>query len=437
MRLSLRVCLVLAACAACWGASAGQWYKGNLHMHSFWSDGNVVPEQAVAWYRDHGYHFVCLSDHQLVQTDTNVWREAGTKKFSTEVADAYLSAYAATAQSKTEGGKRFVRLQTVGELKRVFDKEGAFLMIPGLEVNRVVAGRQVHMNGINVHETIPYRYGDTPLETFTRIEAAVRAWGDEHGQKTLFMLNHPTWPYFDITPDVLIALPHVRFFELCNADGGPTFAPHPEWYTIEKFWDVVNAFRIEDGHDPVFGTGTDDTHNYTEPGASAAPGGAWVCVNAERLETDALLRAMYRGDFYASTGVALESVAFDEASGRLDVRVKPEEGVTYTVRFVTTKAGFDRTVATFDDPAAGKRAARTGVRYAEAIGTVAATVEGHTATYELAPDDLYVRATVVSSRRPGFSGNNTPAFETAWTQPYGWRAWQRRNPVAARLTPKK
>ena len=416
---------------------ASQWYRGNLHMHSMWSDGNVFPENAVAWYRDNGYQFVCLSDHQVLQTDTGAWLEVGAKRLSRAAADAYVKGHPASAEVKKENGKEYLRLKTVWELKKAFDDPASFLMIPGHELNRVVAGMQVHMNAINVHATIPYRYGDTPAETFQRVEAAVRAWGDEQDVHTLFMLNHPTWPYFDIKPEVLIALPQIRFFEVCNADGGNVYPAHRSWYTMEKFWDIVNAFRVEDGYDPVFGTASDDTHNYTNPAGNARPGEGWVCVRSASLDAGALVQAMYRGDFYASTGVSLADVVFDEAAGTLRVKVNQEKDMTYTVRFTTTKTGFDRATETFDDPANGKKPARTGIRYSDTIGKTVKTDTGVEASYTLEPDDLYVRATVTSSKRAGNPANNEPEYETAWTQPYGWRAWQARNPIKARLAPKK
>lgn len=39
------------------------WWKGNLHTHTFWSDGDDFPEMVVRWYKEHGYHFLALSDH--------------------------------------------------------------------------------------------------------------------------------------------------------------------------------------------------------------------------------------------------------------------------------------------------------------------------------------------------------------------------------------
>ena len=37
--------------------------RGNLHTHSNRSDGDSDPADVYAWYRDHGYDFVALTDH--------------------------------------------------------------------------------------------------------------------------------------------------------------------------------------------------------------------------------------------------------------------------------------------------------------------------------------------------------------------------------------
>ena len=39
------------------------WYKGNIHTHTTESDGDAEPEFVAAWYKDHGYDFLVLSDH--------------------------------------------------------------------------------------------------------------------------------------------------------------------------------------------------------------------------------------------------------------------------------------------------------------------------------------------------------------------------------------
>src|SRR5437763_17155602 len=67
MRIRLFVLTVLVAVfPAVAGAAEKHWYKGNVHTHTLWSDGDGFPEMAVDWYKSHGYDFVALSDHNVL-----------------------------------------------------------------------------------------------------------------------------------------------------------------------------------------------------------------------------------------------------------------------------------------------------------------------------------------------------------------------------------
>jgi hypothetical protein len=47
-------------------AQPGQWFKGQLHVHSIASDGELSPDEVVDWYRQQGYHFLALTDHGVL-----------------------------------------------------------------------------------------------------------------------------------------------------------------------------------------------------------------------------------------------------------------------------------------------------------------------------------------------------------------------------------
>lgn len=47
-------------------AGPGQFRKAQLHVHTTRSDGELEPEEVLARYRDAGYTFVCLTDHDRV-----------------------------------------------------------------------------------------------------------------------------------------------------------------------------------------------------------------------------------------------------------------------------------------------------------------------------------------------------------------------------------
>ena len=60
--------------AASRASDGKRWYRGMLHMHTHWSDGRALPEQAVAAYRNAGYDFISISDHNRFQDNPDKWR---------------------------------------------------------------------------------------------------------------------------------------------------------------------------------------------------------------------------------------------------------------------------------------------------------------------------------------------------------------------------
>src|SRR5262249_23103263 len=79
--------------------------------------------------------------------------------------------------------------------------------------------------------------------------------------------------------------------------------------STEQIWDaVLSAGRV------MYGTAVDDCHHFYDFISSretreplSNPGRAWIMVYAEDLSTKAIIDSMNKGDFYATTGVVLES----------------------------------------------------------------------------------------------------------------------------------
>ena len=98
---------------------------------------------------------------------------------------------------------------------------------------------------------------------------------------------------------------------------------------MEEVWDaILSSGSI------VYGIAVDDAHTFKDPGnpAVAGPGRGWVMVRAPRLETRALLDALERGDFYASTGVELADLR--ATATHMTVAVKPTGYSKYRIQFV-------------------------------------------------------------------------------------------------------
>jgi hypothetical protein len=119
---------------------------------------------------------------------------------------------------------------------------------------------------------------------------------------------------------------------------------------------------------------------------------------------------MEKGDFYASTGVVLRNVKFE--NNTLSIEIQPRAGVSYRTQFIGTLAGYDtKTTPRTSDPKA-----HLTLKYSPNVGQVLAEQSGVRASYRLTGKELYVRARVVSSAKkvnPGVEGD----VETAWVQP--------------------
>jgi hypothetical protein len=53
----------------------GSWYKGALHAHTTRSDGKLSPAESAAAHKAHGYHFLAITDHDVI-TDMSAFSDA-------------------------------------------------------------------------------------------------------------------------------------------------------------------------------------------------------------------------------------------------------------------------------------------------------------------------------------------------------------------------
>jgi hypothetical protein len=289
----------------------------------------------VRWYREHGYHFVVVTDHEY--------------------------------------------LTDVAPLNALYGAHGRFLVIPGQEVTdrtpdaaHPEGRRQAHVNAINTTRVVMPAGGASIAETYARNLPAIRGAGG------LPQVNHPNWRW-SVRADDMMRLPDSTLFELWNghpginnlggADGAGGSAP-----STEALWDtLLTRGRL------LWGMGTDDAHHFTRPWdrAAARPGQAWVVVRADTLTPAAIVGALHRGDFYASTGVALRDYRADA------------EGIALVI-----------------DRAGAGNDTRYRTEFVGRGGRVLAAVDGLEARYRFRGGEGYVRARVVDSHG-----------QRAWTQP--------------------
>ena len=405
----------LASCSVPSDPEEAKWYKGNLHTHTYWSDGDDFPEMVADWYKSHGYDFLALSDHNIL-SDREKWLKVNKSKTGAVALDKYLKRFGREwVVVRGEGEQTEVRLRTLAETKTKLEEPGRFLLIPSEEIT----DKNVHVNATNIQELI---LPDKTLDTTTSpqiIKALQHAFDAVHAQRVrtgvpMFAhLNHPNFKWA-ITAEELMQIDHEQFFEVYNGHptvNNPGDALHAG---TERVWDIVLAERLGHLGKPVmYGLATDDSHNYhsTVPKASLS-GRGWVMVKAKQLDAASIVAAMEKGDFYASTGVEFQSL--QSGAGRIALEVKAEAGVEYVIEFIGTRKGYDRkTVAV---KAADGSEPRVTRKYSAEVGVVLASAKGPKAEYVLRGDELYVRARVTSTKLMQSSPLGGEV-EKAWTQP--------------------
>jgi len=391
-----------------------RFFRGNLHTHTLWSDGDDYPEMVALWYRDQGYDFLGYTDHNTLQVGDK-WIDVVKSAGGQEAYDKLLKAFPREwiKERQTPEGRREVRLKTFAQVNTEIARPGKFLLIPGEEISDRYGGLPLHMNATNLKDVLPPLGGESVYEVLQRNTDALVAQRERTGQPMLIHVNHPNFGYA-VRAEDLMRVRGENFFEVYNGHPGVHNRGNREHAGTERLWDVILAKRLTELKLPVmYGLATDDGHNYhNREGKSSKPGRGWVMVLARELTPAALIASLEQGQFYSSSGVSLKSVV-SSAEG-LEVEVAPQPGCTYSIQFIGTRRGFPPEGEPVLD-AEGKEVWATA-RYSDKIGEVWQTVEGVKASYRFGPDDIYVRAVVTSSRlHPDPSARGE--YERAWCQP--------------------
>ncbi len=380
----------------------------------------------AAWYRDHGYNFLALSDHNLL-SDSERWItvEKGAalgmagylKRFGEEWVERRMKEEtpkpapsvpgASAAAPETPAAPRQVqqvRLKKLSEFRTKLEEADRFLMIQSEEITGRFLSAPIHINATNLREKVAPQTGSSVLDVMQKTVDAVAAQRKRTGVPMFTHINHPNYGWA-ITAEDLMQLDREQFFEIYNG--------HPEVRTLgdathagmDRVWDIILTQRLAVlGKEAFYGMANDDSHQYhNEPKKLSHPGRGWVMVRAAKLTPEDLIEAMEAGDFYASTGVVLSDV--QRSATRLRLQIE---------EFVGTRLGFSKE----SEPimAANGAPLRATRKYSDEVGAVLATSADLAPAYEFKGDEIYVRARIVSSKLkadPVTAGE----FEQAWTQP--------------------
>jgi hypothetical protein len=368
------------------------WYKGNLHTHTYWSDGDEFPEMVLDWYKSNGYDFVALSDHNTMAREEK-WKVIVKSPLYEESFQKYLEKFGKDwVVYKNDTGRTQVKLKTFDEYRTKM-QDNSFLIIPSEEITNYVDGKiPVHVNATNLQEFVEPPNAATVAETMQQSVDAVLQQRERTGVLMFPHINHPNF-YWAITLEDMISLKGERFFEVYNGHQLVRNYGDSAHLGTEEMWDKINIAYAERNQPLMNGLATDDSHNYHQFGlAFANAGRGWIMVQAESLQAEALIEAMEAGKFYASTGVTLKKLYVK--NNEINIEIAEAEGIKYTIEFI-------------------------GVKKGENESQVIETIRGSVGSFKVTADYVFVRARISSTKlksNPFEEGD----FEMAWTQPISY-----------------
>jgi len=366
-----------------------QWQKGNLHTHSFWSDGNDFPEMIIQWYKNQGYQFIALSDHNTIAKQER-WYELSKKDIENKVLEKYENAYGDWVETQTDSMGVRVKLKTFDEYRSKLEEPGRFLIVKSEEVTSSYEKKPIHINVTNIQEKIEPVKGSSVVEIMQKTLDLVHAQREKLGIPMFAHINHPNFGYGISTED-LKKLNGERFFELYNGHPAVNNAGNDEYDSTEIMWDLVNIHYLDQDKPLLYGIATDDSHHYHNFTTDLSnTGRGWVMVNSRKLETSSLIEAMEKGDFYASTGITIKKYVVTK--NQIRVEVEPEQGVHYEILFLGYKDG------------------------GEAV-EILERIKDTKGSYTFQDNDLFVRVKITSDALKE-SPSNTQETKQAWTQPF-------------------
>jgi hypothetical protein len=232
------------------------------------SDGDSTPHEVTTWYREHGYNFLVLTDHN--------------------------------------------HLTDITGLNAIHAAKDRFLLITGEEVSDRYGQKPIHMNAFNPERLVDAQHGDSVASTIQNNVTEIKK------AKGIPSLNHPNF-HWAITIQDMLAVKGLGLFEVYNGhpmvnnDGGGGFA------SLDEMWDALLTAGQR-----LYGIAVDDAHQFKVFGKEHSnPGHGWIQVRADTLSSPSILAAIEAGEFYATTGVKLSNLSISPTEYR--VEIAPDE----------------------------------------------------------------------------------------------------------------
>jgi len=269
-------------------------FKANLHCHTVLSDGKLTPEQVAEAYKKQGYSILAITDHEATYDHSML----STEDF------LLLTGYEAYIRPSAEC--TFDRFKPEIHIN-LLAKEPHNITFVGFDPKYC---RYMPMEIADTREKAgdigPRKYNRQYINRF--IQEAKRA-------GYLVAYNHPCWS-MEAEEDVLN---YEGIFSLEVFNTGSMLTNGYE-YNMALYDKFLRCGKM------IYCHGADDNHNklpFDDIGCDSF--GAWTMIMAKELTYEAVIEALEKGDFYASTGPEIYELTLE--NGHVHLECSPAQKI--------------------------------------------------------------------------------------------------------------
>ena len=282
------------------------YYRGNMHCHSNLSDGKYTPEELKKLYKEKGYSFLAITDHEHFNNHSYLDDEDFITLTSAEFAI-----------------KEFPDQSTLKNFDMKVCHLNFYAKEQGNDYTFCYSSLADHFSAVERRHLI-----NRPDKEYERvyghggISRLIRE-ANEHGFFVCY--NHPRW-----------SLENYADYRGYEGLWGVEIYNHG--CTVGGLYDYdINVFddMLRDGK-RVFASCGDDNHNKNPETGRFQSFGASVYVNAEELSYKGIVDGLLAGDFYSSMGPEIYSLYVED--GKVFVECSDAKQITYSTRGRRAKA---------------------------------------------------------------------------------------------------
>lgn len=264
-----------------------RYFKAQLHTHSNISDGTPTPEEMKELYKARGFQILAVTDHNIIADHSRLNDEDFLMLTGAEY----------NINQDNDGGNRPWMLCKTYHLNFIAKRPDNLWQPFGPKApneRNQAYWEKADIGGM--HQVYSLKCINGMIEEANR-------------RGFLVSYNHPSWSLQDYTD--YAGLKGLWGMEIANYDSFQHGSGDRD--NSRVYNDLLSQGNR------IFPLGGDDAHG------AGCVGGAWIMVGAKKLEYGAVIDALEKGDFYATTGPEIFELSF--CDGKLNIRCSDAQAI--------------------------------------------------------------------------------------------------------------